>query len=300
MLVIYNPTAGWRSRHKLRRTLRHLEELDCVCEIAETHARGDAERYAREAASRDDLDLVAVAGGDGTINEAANGLAGSGMALGIIPMGTANVLAHEIGLTPNPRAIARTLAEGPAREIYLGIANGRRFLLMTGVGTDAWVIAHLNLRLKRWISKLAYGMSAGRMLFTPFHGRYRVIADGKSYETGSVLIAKARCYGGPFVLAPDARLSRPSFFVFMLDNTGRLDLIRYGLSLLRGTVGKAAHMRVIETQSLEVHAIAATREESVEGESTQSDGDLVATLPLTVSLDPVPLKLIVPTGATHI
>ena len=295
MLVIFTPTAGWRRRRKLERVLEALRSQGCAFELAETTARGDAERFAHEAAGRSDLDVIVVAGGDGTINEAANGLAGSLLPLGVIPMGTANVLAHEIGQGLSPSAIARTLAGGPAVRIHPGRVNGRRFLLMTGVGMDAWVVARLNPNLKKWTGKLAYGWAMLGMIPSPFRGRYRVTADGQTLETGTVLIANARCYGGPFVLAPEARLSRPSLHAFLLDRTGLPSLIRYALALVRGRVGEAAHVRMIETSSLEVTPLAEGVEEWVQG-----DGDLLVRLPLVVTVDPEPLWLIVPTGADHI
>lgn len=295
MLVIFNPTAGWRRRRKLERVLEALRKAGCSCELAETTARGDAERFAREAAGRTDIDLVAVAGGDGTINEAANGLTGSRLPLGIIPMGTANVLAYEIGQGLSPEAIARTLAGGPAVMIHPGRVNDRRFLLMTGVGMDAWVIARLNPRLKKWTGKLAYGWAMLGMIPSPFRGRYRVAADGQTLETGTVLIANARCYGGPFVLAPEARLSSPSLHAYLLDRTGLPSLIRYALALVRGRVGEAAHVRMIETHRLEVMPLAGNMEEWAQG-----DGDLLARLPLTITVDPEPLWLIVPPGVDHI
>jgi len=109
MLIIFNPVAGRRRAHLLWRVLDHLVANGIRLEIAETTRRGDAEALARAAAARG-APLVVAAGGDGTIAEVANGLIGSASALGLIPLGTANVLAHEIGLPLAPIGIAAALA----------------------------------------------------------------------------------------------------------------------------------------------------------------------------------------------
>jgi len=95
--VIYNPTAGWRRRWRFRRVLNGLTALGCSLSVFETTTRGDAESFA-QALDTEAFDAVAAAGGDGTVNEVANGLAGRGLPLAVIPLGTANVLAAEIGM----------------------------------------------------------------------------------------------------------------------------------------------------------------------------------------------------------
>ena len=90
-------------------------------------------------------DVLVVAGGDGTINEAVNGLRDARLPLAIVPLGTANVLAAEIGMATDPRTVARTIALGRPRPISVGVANGRRFLLMAGTGFDAHVVQHVDL-----------------------------------------------------------------------------------------------------------------------------------------------------------
>ena len=103
---------------------------------------------------------MVVAGGDGTVNETINGLARSGLPLALIPLGTANVLAAEIGLQTDPAAVARCVAFGQPRPIALGAANGRRFILMAGAGFDANVVAGVSVPMKRWLGKGAYILSS--------------------------------------------------------------------------------------------------------------------------------------------
>src|ERR1700744_273625 len=125
VLVIYNPAAGqWRKR-KLQSTLAALKGLGCAVHLFATQKAGDAQTRAATLTA-DDCDVVVAAGGDGTINEVANGLAnapGPVPPLAIIPLGTANVLAQEIGLRGNPRAVARAIAQGGRMTVHLGGAQ---------------------------------------------------------------------------------------------------------------------------------------------------------------------------------
>jgi diacylglycerol kinase family enzyme len=116
LLVIYNPTAGRRKARRLKRWLGHLERLGAQVTLAETNAPRHAEAIAR-AADPQRFDAVAVAGGDGTINEAVNGLTRSPLPLALLPLGTANVLAAEIGLPRSLKVLAHIAAFAPARPV---------------------------------------------------------------------------------------------------------------------------------------------------------------------------------------
>src|SRR5260370_5334592 len=144
LLVIYNPTAGSRARRRLAGWIACLERLGAAVSLRETTAPRHAEALARTADPAS-VDAVVAAGGDGTINEAVNGLAGSPLPLGILPLGTANVLAGEIGLPRQAMALARILAFAPARPVWPGEAMvngagaGRRFLVLAGGGAHPGV-----------------------------------------------------------------------------------------------------------------------------------------------------------------
>src|SRR5690606_11839998 len=121
--------------------------------------------------------------GDGTINEVVNGLKGTGLALGVIPLGTANVVADEIGLGKDPREVARVLAKGPLRPIHVGVANGRRFVMMAGIGFDANVVSRVSLALKKVLGPLAYIWTAGVQGFRDPFARCAVTVDGRGYRS---------------------------------------------------------------------------------------------------------------------
>lgn len=285
ILVIYNPVAGRRKLHMLSEILSALEEHGCEPMVMMTTGRGAARALAASA-SADDYDLVAAAGGDGTINEVANGLAGSGPALGIIPLGTANVLAHEIGMPVGAEDIARVLAEGPIHPVYAGTVDGRRFLIMAGAGLDAHVVAHVNSGLKKRIGKLAYVWETLRLLVRYPLDIYRVTVDGRVFEAASVVVAKGHYYGGTFTCAPEARINIPEFHVCLLHRSGRWNVIRYAFALAQGRLYELPDVEIVKGTTVTI--------EGYEGEPLQGDGDVIAHLPVTISLAPEPLDLAMP------
>src|SRR5258708_18102313 len=155
LLVIYNPAAGRRSEPRLRRFLDRLTRLGATVILQETAVRGDAEAFAR-AADCAMFDAVVAAGGDGTINEVVNGLAASEMPLAVLPLGTGNVLANEIGLPRDFGRLAQLAVSGRARPVRTGESAGRRFTMVARFGFDAAVVAGLDEALKRRVGKLAF------------------------------------------------------------------------------------------------------------------------------------------------
>lgn len=296
ILMVFNPKAGRRRLGRLRRTIAQLRRTGVQVELQATAARGDAERFAHEAGAGlngyASLDLLAVAGGDGTINEAVNGLiaaAGTGtetrLPLSIVPLGTANVLAREIGQQLSSGAAAAAV-RGQARQIYLGQANGRCFTIMAGAGFDAHVVAHVSTALKQRIGKLAYVWEALRQLFLFPYARYRVTIDGADYDAASVVVAKGRLYAGPYVAAPDARLDSPEFQVCLFQRGGRWNAIRYAVALAIGTLPRLSDYRIVSGRHVRI--------DGPPGDPVQGDGDIIAQLPVEIGLAPVSLSLMAP------
>ena len=223
MIVIFNPAAGVRRAGLLWRVLDVLVGNGIRVELTETHRPGHAETLTREAVCRG-ASMVVAAGGDGTIAEVANGLMGSSARLGVIPLGTANVMAHELGLPFEPGAVAAALAFGRTRPIWPGVvrttAGSRLFVQMVGVGFDAQVVHHLPIVLKRMFGRGAYVIQTLRELagyrFPTIHLRL----DGEKTQAASVIVSKGRLYGGRFVLAPSACAAEPGFSVVLFNHSG--------------------------------------------------------------------------------
>ncbi len=292
-VVIYNPTAGRRRLRRFESVLQRLRAQGVDIVLQPTEARGDAERLARDAQA---VDLLVVAGGDGTINEAINGLMAAAAAgrevppLGLVPLGTVNVLAREIGLATDAAAIVaallgpRELAFHPGR---LRSGDGvRHFVTMAGIGFDADVVRHVDLRIKRRLGRIAYGWaSAGRFIAYRPH-LFRLIVDGVPRQAASVVISRGRLYAGPFVAAPEAVLARRDLHVCLFERAGRMSVLRYGSALLRNALSRAAGYRVVRGDRVEIFGHV--------GQVVQADGDIVAALPLSVDVAEQAIRLKTP------
>ncbi|MDR3515889.1 MAG: diacylglycerol kinase family lipid kinase [Azospirillaceae bacterium] len=288
LLIIFNPTAGLRRRRLLARTVAALATHGIAPVIRETQARGDAERFAAAAAA-EGFDAVVAAGGDGTINEVINGLVshpGRCLPLGIVPLGTANVLAHELCLPRDPVALAALLAGTPPRTIHVGRVNDRHFSMMVGVGLDALVVEHLKPRLKRWLGKGAYVIETAIQLLRLRPVRYRVVIDGRVEEAAAVVVAKGHFYGGRFVCAPEASLGDPLLHVCLFRGAGRLAALRYTVGVVLGLIGRMPDYAIVKASRVRIDAVA--------GGSIQADGDTITHLPLDISVAPRPLFVLAP------
>lgn len=294
LTIIFNPIAGRRRRDFLEDVTDRLAARGWAVELKATQARGDAESLARAIAALPKVErpeLLAVAGGDGTIGEAINGLIASGsaepMPFGIIPMGTANVLAAEIGLAVSAEAVAATLDARHARPIFVGQANGRAFTLMAGAGFDAHVVARVDGALKRRIGKLAYVWQSLRQMTRFSFPAYRVSIDGGApIEIASVIVAKGHFYGGRYVVAPEARLDHARFEICLFEKRGALHALRYALALGMNRLPRVAGYRIVSGRHVTI--------EGPPGDPVQGDGDVIGHLPMTIDLAPQPLSLVMP------
>jgi YegS/Rv2252/BmrU family lipid kinase len=289
VLIIYNPTAGWFGRRRFRKIKAALCQLGCDVTVQETARRGDAEAFARHA-DAGDFDAVAAAGGDGTVNEVAAGLVGGHLPLGIIPLGTTNVLATEIGLPRRPEIIAATIATGTRLRCHPGQANGRHFMMMAGVGFDAHVVENCPPSLKKIIGKGAYVLTAIANLWGHASHRYEVTLNGRTTSAASIIIANGRHYGGRFVCTPDARLDRASFQVCLFKSGGPWATLRYSLGVIRGTVPEMTDIAIVEADRIQIKGRS--------GDPVQGDGDIIARLPLEAWVSPQTLDLLVPNMAS--
>ena len=286
VLAVFNPAAGRNRRPRFNQIIAALTNHGCDVTVIETTAPGHAESIAREI-SAENCDVIAAAGGDGTVNEIVNGLRDSAVALGLIPLGTANVLADEIGLARAPEAVARVLASGPIRPIHVGVVNGRRFVMMAGAGFDANVVNGVSLALKKRFGPLAYVWQAAREAFRTDDTRCVVTIDGVDFETASAVACNGRRYGGPFIAAPEASLTDDCFYVVLMPGRGWFHTARYGTALMLGRISKLHDVRVIAGRNLTVRGF--------DGRPVQADGDIVAHLPAQMAVDPVPVRLVFPT-----
>ncbi len=290
MVIVFNPVAGRRRATLLWRVLDILVANGLRLDLAETHRAGHAEALARDAARRGEQ-LVVAAGGDGTIAEVANGLMGSATRLGVIPLGTANVLAHELGLPFAPKAVAAALAFGRTCTLWPGQANSptgtRLFVQMLGVGFDAQVVHNVAFPLKKLFGKGAYVLQSMRELTRYSFPTIRLRIDDAETEAASVIISKGRLYGGRFLLAADAVPADPGFSVVLFDRSGPGAAILYGAALPMNLLARSPGVRHVRAQRIDF-----LQNEPI---PAQTDGDMAGCAPLWVGDAPAPIHVVVGT-----
>jgi diacylglycerol kinase family enzyme len=286
MRIVFNPTAGGARRRALERSLAILRAAGLDAEVMETAAPGDAERLARACAVPGQV--VVAAGGDGTIAEVAAGIAGSGAALGILPFGTANVLAQEVGLPLDPAAAAVALASGHVAPLHAGLARdaaGRRrlFVQMVGAGFDAAVVHALPLALKRRLGRGAYVLQSLREVARHRFEPITVTADGGApFAAASVIVTKGRFYAGRYLVAPGASPFGPGFTLVSFAHGGAWQALLAGAALPLGLVPRLPGVELRRVSRVTL---------SGAGVPVQADGDAAGTLPLVVEDAPVPILL---------
>ena len=287
--IIVNPAAGNRNRALLDRVVARLRAHGADVTIEETQAPGHATELARAAARAGRADVIVAAGGDGTINEVARGLMGQGVPLGILPLGTANVLAIEIGLRPQADEIAAMLRSGPAELIGTGLVDGAVFLLMAGIGYDGVVVHGIDPRLKRLWGKGAFIWSGLKEWLRGPGRDIRLVVDGREKRAAWAIVTNARHYAGPFVLAPQSDITLPGLTLFLLHDGSRFGLARFLAALALGRVARLRSVEILPARHIDVTAPA--------GLAVEVDGDARGHLPLTIEQGTQFLRLVVPSQA---
>ncbi len=289
MAVIQNPASGG-SPGFLEKTLQALETLKIDFQVIRTRRAGEGLELARRIAAEQDWDAVIAAGGDGTCNEVASGLLGAAIPMGVIPIGTANVLATEIGLTPTPESIAHTLAFGEVRSVCLGQMNDRIFLLMVGSGWDARVVAGVSSRLKKFLGRWTYAMQAVKQIWKVPSSSLQIFLENKMENGDWVIVCNAGHYGGKYLIAPQARLEDPTFQVLIFNGHGSLGRIKDLFALWLRRPGLSKGIRIFVTDQVRITG--------GPSELVQVDGDLAGDLPVEISVASQRLNLIVPLPQT--
>ena len=284
ILVILNPAA--RST-RARGQTRAIGELPGNATFAITSEPGEARALAAQAQSQG-YRIVVAAGGDGTINEVVNGLAGTDVALGVLPVGTMNVFAAELGLPARLRDAWRVITHGRAREVDLACANRRYFVQLAGVGLDAQVVKETTWDMKRTLGPISYLVSAAHVAARK--PPRLVIEAGDRMEEGTfVLIGNGRYYGGRLEFFREAKIDDGLLDVLIFQRMGHLDIARYIASMLMRRHTTLSDVIYLQTRKLRV-----TSDEEV---PVEVDGELATTLPVTFRIVSRKLKVMVPAGA---
>jgi len=286
LLIIYNPTAGSRVLSKLETIISMLKARGATVDLCETEYEGHATEIARQKASKE-YDVIVAAGGDGTIREILNGIYPNKIPVAIIPLGTANVLALELGLKNNVESIVNYILDGKTRRCWLGRLNGCYFSLMLSVGLDAVSVANVNRKHKKYLGKMAYVISYLAAIIKSRNLIYKVIIEDKEYEATNVIVSNGKYYGGNFICAPQASLEDNKLYVLMAKNKGRTSAIIYALLMFM--------QKYPYSQSVEIRSATKLRIECYrENEPVQIDGDHADYLPVDVSISEDYVNLLFP------
>src|SRR3989440_12395196 len=223
-LIILNPAAH---RERAQRKRAHVDSLARDCVVCATTRTGEAELMARRGV-KEGFEKIVAAGGDGTINEVVNGLAGTTATLGLLPIGTMNVFATELGLPSGDlKECWQIICEGHTRTVDLPSANGKHFVQLACIGLDAQAVKETSVAFKRSFGPLSYLVSAAQIASRPPPHLVIESKSSKTMEGSFVLIGNGRLYGGPFSFFKRALIDDGLLDVVVFKRIGYVEIIRY-------------------------------------------------------------------------
>jgi len=284
-IVILNPTAG--SPEHVRSWQERAKSLAGDCPIRVTSHSGEAEALARRAVEEGFARIVA-AGGDGTVSQVANGLAGSNAILGVLPMGSVNVFAMELGLPlHNLQRCWDIIEDTNLRLVDMPSANEKYFVQLAGVGLDAQVVKETSLAFKRSFGPLSYLISAAQIAARQ-PPKLCIESEHTSVEEGSfVLVGNGRLYGGPFPFFKQAVIDDGLFDVVIFKRLGYLEIMRYLQDVVFSADIKVPEIEYFQTRQLRI-----TSEQDV---PLELDGELAGNCPVDFRIRKRALRVLAPT-----
>jgi YegS/Rv2252/BmrU family lipid kinase len=291
-ILITNPTAGGggvRRQRAVERFCSLLNDRGVKVETRLTQSPQDATRLAAEAASQGYREII-VSGGDGTINEAVQALAGTDVRMAIWPSGTANVLGRELGVTSNPERTAELVADGPTRAMHIGRATSektgesRYFFLMAGIGLDASIVNKVKPLWKKHVGKAAFWYSGLEHLAFWKPVPFEIEINGQVLPATFASVGNSPHYGGNISVTPRARLGNPEFEICIINSRNRmkfLQLLPYAVSgISPDNVGSVTHIRATKVRA------------TGDGVLVQADGELIGELPMSFEIAPHTINIV--------
>lgn len=289
--IIFNPVAGNRRRGLLDDVIAELNRLGWKVSVNGTTGPGSATNLATQAIMLRE-DVIVAAGGDGTINEVVSGMQGAKTPLGVIPMGTANVLAVEMKFPRRADAIAASITAGNLRRLHLPTVNNATFLLMVGVGFDGAVVSAVTNPMKRRWGKLAFVMQGLRKLAGGPATAMKVTVDGSVFPAEWVIVTNISHYGGAYRLTPDVDPGQASLTAVIFTRAGRLHMTGHFLRLQFGRVHHSRHVVLAPAVRVEIAHADGARPAAV-----QIDGDAAGTAPCSIAISDQFVDILAPMQA---
>ncbi len=288
--IIRDPRASRYGRYIFNTTLESLCETGSHVESVSVKRREDGARLAREAMQSGAFDAIVGAGGERMIHNVAAGLVGSATPLGIIPTGTGNVFANELGYSFAPFALARTLQAGSVEHIPVGQVNGEVFLSLVSVGYDAEAVRHFTAENPRFLGRASYILPVLRALAGRPSRPLVVETESGRYRAHWVIISRTKRYAGELLLTPEAGLAKPGMHVIRFAGAGRIKRLRQLSALVTGQLSRDPHVSIEAAQSV-----------TITGDpqcAVQIDGQFKGELPLEIGLHPERLGVVMPIEIT--
>ncbi len=306
-ILLYNPASGRRRSPRaaqIEAALSVLRQAGVEADAEPTLAPGSAGEQAREACAAG-YDTVVACGGDGTVHETLQGMVGGSAALGVIPLGTANSLAADLGLADDAAAAARQLLGAEPVRIAVGSIDywqrtggwaSRYFTVAAGIGPDALLFYRLNRSLKhRW----GYSVYVAQALRTWAFGSYPLF-EAEFFTSGSEMLCRAqvsqvlavriRNFGGVLrCLAPGATLRRSSLRLVLFKTRSRACYLRYMISVLLGRIPRVRDVELLDATSVVCRPLA-----SAPVIYAEADGESLGRIPAAISIVPDAVSLLVP------
>lgn len=308
--VIYNPISGRYSARRaaaVGRAMELLRNAGMEVEAFEARGPGRGSAHAREAV-RQGCEAVIACGGDGTINEILQGLVGTETALGIIPLGTANALATNLGLTGSPSQVVQKLLEATPVRIPVGLIHytapdgkprSRYFLVAAGIGPDALLMSRLDSRLKQKFGYILYMVEAARIWATHQFPLFEaeLIPNGipthRVFTASQLLAVRVRSFGGALrQLVPGATLHNGWLHLIAFHTRSRVHYFKFLIAVLAGRHKFGQEVELYEAGHVECRACNGSREVLF----VEADGEVLGSLPARMEVVPEGINLLIPPG----
>lgn len=310
-VIIYNPTSGRRRSRRLRaleEAAQILRASGIDAHLLPTTSAGSATELARNAV-HGGCEMVVVCGGDGTINEVVNGIAGTEAPLAVLPAGTANILAKELCIPWNIPAAARLIARGKLARIALGHAEWRAnhtaapaiplqryFLCVSGAGPDGAIVHGIDTNFKSRVGILAYWLGGLRQFFTYRFPFFRVDSPEKQLDASLIVVGRTKYYGGPFRITVGASLFEDQFEIVAYTGQSRLGVLSCLPAIWLGRLHRVRGIHMWKTSRFTCQPLGQNNGDSNHHAEifSQLDGEPASALPVEFSIVPNALTLVLP------
>lgn len=285
-VLIINPAArSGKSKESLPKIKSFFKRKGLKLEVQKTKKKTDGKNLAKKAA-KSGAKVVIAAGGDGTINEVVNGIAGTSSSLGIIPLGTANVFAMELNIPEDTIMACKHIIGREAKTIDIGNVNGHYFISWAGIGLHSHMIKDTEKapRLKMALGALAYPITGLKTFFTYTPSRMSVNVDSKHYHGYFVLVGNIKYYGGKFKVLPAASSNDGLLDVCIFKKRSMLDNFKYTIA---ASIGK--HIAYEDVDYLQAKKLTI---DSFNPALIHADAELISRTPARITVKKKYLKLI--------